>query len=148
MSGSIELKDGVHWVGAIDWNVREFHGYSTSRGTTYNAYLIRGDKTALVDTVKAEFFPEMISKIKSLIDPAEIDYLVVNHVEMDHSGALPLLMERTPRAQIVATDNGVKGLTRHYRKDWPSLKVRTGNEISLGGKTPAISRSIHAALAG
>ncbi len=135
MSGSIELKNGVHWVGAIDWNVREFHGYSTSRGTTYNAYLVQGDKTALVDTVRAEFFPEMLSRIESLIDPAEIDYLVVNHVEMDHSGSLPLLMERTPRAQIVATDNGVKGLARHYKKDWPSLKVRTGNEIPLGGKT-------------
>ena len=135
MDKSVALKEGVFWVGAVDWNVREFHGYSTSRGTTYNAYLVKAEKTALVDTVKAEFFPELMAQIKAVMDPAEIDYLVVNHVEMDHSGALPLFMEIASRAQIVATDNGIKGLARHYRQDWPTLKVRTGDEISLGGKT-------------
>jgi flavorubredoxin len=135
MDKSVALKEGVFWVGAVDWNVREFHGYSTSRGTTYNAYLVKAEKTALVDTVKAEFFPELMAQIKAVMDPAEIDYLVVNHVEMDHSGALPLIMEIASRAQIVATDNGIKGLARHYRRDWPTLKVRTGDEISLGGKT-------------
>ena len=131
----VELKDGVFWVGAIDWNVREFHGYSTDRGTTYNAYLIKGEKTALVDTVKAEFFPEMMARIEAVIDPAKIDYLIVNHVEMDHSGSLPRFMERAPKAQIVATDNGVKGLDRHYRDEFPKTKVKTGEEISLGNKT-------------
>ncbi|MGA2226504.1 MAG: FprA family A-type flavoprotein [Syntrophobacteraceae bacterium] len=135
MEKPVALKEGVFWVGAVDWNVREFHGYSTSRGTTYNAYLVKAEKTALVDTVKAEFFPELMTQIKAVMDPAEIDYLVVNHVEMDHSGALPLFMEIASRAQIVATDNGIKGLARHYRQDWPTLKVRTGDEISLGGKT-------------
>ena len=131
----VALKDGVFWVGAIDWNVREFHGYSTDRGTTYNAYLIKGEKTALVDTVKAEFFPEMMARIEAVIDPAKIDYLIVNHVEMDHSGSLPRFMERAPKAQIVATDNGVKGLDRHYRDEFPKTKVKTGEEISLGNKT-------------
>ena len=131
----VTLKDGVFWVGAIDWNVREFHGYSTDRGTTYNAYLIKGEKTALVDTVKAEFFPEMMARIEAVIDPAKIDYLIVNHVEMDHSGSLPRFMERAPKAQIVATDNGVKGLDRHYRDEFPKTKVKTGEEISLGNKT-------------
>jgi len=135
MEKPVALKEGVFWVGAVDWNVREFHGYSTSRGTTYNAYLVKAEKTALVDTVKAEFFPELMTQIKAVMDPAEIDYLVVNHVEMDHSGALPLFMEIASRAQIVATDNGIKGLARHYRQDWPTLKVKTGDEISLGGKT-------------
>ena len=77
MEKPAQLTGGVHWVGAVDWNVREFHGYTTSRGSTYNAYLVRGEKTALVDTVKAGFFPEMISRIESIMDPAEIDYLIV-----------------------------------------------------------------------
>lgn len=89
MNDIVELKKDVYWVGAVDWNIREFHGYSTSRGTTYNAYLITGDQTALIDTVKAEFYPEMISQIESVMNPADIDYLVVNHLEMDHSGRCP-----------------------------------------------------------
>jgi anaerobic nitric oxide reductase flavorubredoxin len=135
MNEDVELKKDVHWVGAVDWNIREFHGYSTSQGTTYNAYLITGDKTALVDTVKAEFFPEMVSRIESLMDPADIDYLVVNHLEMDHSGGLPRFMELAPKAQIIATDNGIKGLARHFRGDWPLTKVKSGEELSLGNKT-------------
>lgn len=130
-----EIKNGVFWVGAIDWDVREFHGYTTNRGTTYNAYLIRGEKTALVDTVKAAFFPEMISRIKSVQDPGKIDYLIMNHLEMDHSGAIPLFKELVPNAQIVATDYGSKGLQKHFPHDWPVEKVKTGNELSLGGKT-------------
>lgn len=129
------LKDGVFWVGAIDWNVRDFHGYTTGRGTTYNAYLVKGEKTALVDTVKAEFFHEMVSRIKSVQDPEKIDYLVVNHLEMDHSGALPLIKELVPNAEIIATDHGSKGLPRHFRFDWPVRTVKTGSELPLGGKT-------------
>lgn len=135
MLGPILLKDNVYWVGAVDWNVREFHGYSTSQGTTYNAYLIKSDKTALVDTVRAEFSSEMLAKIESIINPAEIDYLVVNHLEMDHSGSLPRFMARAPKAQIVATDNGIKGLARHYEGNWPLIKVKSGDEITLGTKT-------------
>lgn len=135
MERPVELKAGVYWVGAIDWNVREFHGYTTSRGTTYNAYLVRGEKTALVDTVKAEFFSEMISRIELIMDPAEIDYLIVNHVEMDHSGAIPEFMKRVPNVKLVATDNGIKALQRHYRMDLSIQKVRTGDEVSLGNKT-------------
>ena len=135
MEKSIQLKDNVYWVGAIDWNVREFHGYTTSRGSTYNAYLVRGEKTALIDTVKAGFSQEMFSRIESIMDPAEIDYLVVNHVEMDHSGAVPQFMARVPNAQLIATDNGIKALERHYRQDLPIRKVKTGDELSLGNKT-------------
>jgi flavorubredoxin len=135
MEKSVQLKDDIYWVGAIDWNVREFHGYTTSRGTTYNAYLVRGEKTALVDTVKAGFFPEMLSRIESIMDPADIDYLIVNHAEMDHSGAIPLFMERVPNVQLIATDHCIKALERHYRQDLPIQKVRTGDEISLGNKT-------------
>ncbi len=131
----VTLYDNVYWVGAIDWDVREFHGYSTTRGTTYNAYLIKGnDRIALVDTVKAEFFPEMMSAIQRIVDPGEIDYVVVNHVEMDHSGSLVKLLEHAPKAEVIATANGVKGLGRHYRIDAPIRQVKSGAELSLGDK--------------
>ncbi|HMK36343.1 MAG TPA: FprA family A-type flavoprotein [Desulfomonilaceae bacterium] len=135
MYEAIELTDGIFWVGAIDWGIRDFHGYTTPHGTTYNAYLIRGEKTALVDTVKASFFPEMISRIKSVQDPGKIDYLIVNHLEMDHSGSVPLFKKISPDAQMVATDHGIKGMKRHFSEEWPIQKVRTGDEIRLGGKT-------------
>ncbi|HTY21852.1 MAG TPA: FprA family A-type flavoprotein [Desulfomonilaceae bacterium] len=135
MYQAVELTKDIFWVGAIDWAVRDFHGYTTPHGTTYNSYLIKGEKTALVDTVRAPFFPEMISRIRSVHDPKEVDYLIVNHLEMDHSGAVPLFKEMVPEAQVVATDHGIKGMKRHFEEEWFVHKVRTGDEISLGGKT-------------
>src|SRR5512135_2054348 len=104
---SVRISDAIQWVGAIDWELRDFHGYETPRGTTYNAYLVRGEKTALVDTVKAPFVPELLSRVRELIDPAEIDYIVVNHVEPDHNGGLPLVMAACPNAKVVASRSGV-----------------------------------------
>ncbi len=130
----VELRKGVFWVGAIDRNLRQFHGYSTSKGTTYNAYLVLGDQTAVIDTVKAEFASEMFSRIEAVVRPEDIDYVVVNHVEMDHSGALPLLMKRVPDGRILATDNGIKALQRHFRtNNWHLERVKTGDTIALGG---------------
>ena len=90
-----KIIDGVYWVGAIDWNVRNFHGYCTPKGTTYNAYLIVGDKNILVDTVKKPFLNELLERIRSIIDPQDIDLIVSNHTEMDHSGCLPELQAIT-----------------------------------------------------
>ena len=84
----VEIKQNVYSVGAVDWNIRDFHGYSTYKGTTYNAYLILDDKITLVDTVKNPFKDELINHIRQLIDPGKIDYLIVNHVEMDHAGSV------------------------------------------------------------
>ena len=89
---AIGIKPGIYWVGGIDWNLRNFHGYLTQRGTTYNAYLIIDEKIVLVDTVKHYLFDEMLARIRAVIDPAQIDYLVSNHVEMDHSGGLPKML--------------------------------------------------------
>ncbi len=89
------MTDGIYWVGAIDWNIRNFHGYSTNRGSTYNAYLITGEKNILIDTVKRPFYDEMVSRITSVIDPHEIDHVVSNHTEMDHSSSLPLIQQLT-----------------------------------------------------
>ena len=86
---AVQVTDHVWWVGAIDWSLRDFHGYATQRGTTYNAFLVVGQKVALIDTVKAAFKDEMMARVASVIDPAKIDYVISNHSEMDHSGALP-----------------------------------------------------------
>jgi len=131
----VTVCDSVYWVGAVDWDVREFHGYSTTRGTTYNAYLIKSDKIALVDTVKAEFSSEMMAAIRRIVDPRDIDYVVVNHVEMDHSGSLVKILEHAPNAEVVATANGVKALARHYRMEAPIKQVKSGAELSLGNKS-------------
>jgi len=128
-----EIKPGVHWVGGIDWNLRNFHGYLTQRGTTYNAFLVKGEKVALIDTVKEKFTDEMIERIASIVDPATIDYVVCNHVEMDHSGALPRLMELAKHAKVVTCAAGEKGLREHYRKDWAFQIVKSGDSVDLGG---------------
>jgi len=91
---AVELKPGVYWVGYIDWSLRDFHGYTTPRGTTYNAYLIVDEQVTLVDTVKKYGFSELVERISSVVDPGEIENLVVNHVEGDHSGSLPAAVFR------------------------------------------------------
>jgi flavorubredoxin len=131
----VSLTKGIYWVGAIDWNLRDFHGYHTSRGTTYNSYLIVDEKVALVDTVKASFFPEMLGNIKEIIDPEKIDYIIANHVEIDHSGSLPLMVKEAGRAKVVSTQKGKEGLKKYYAADWPSLVVKTGDKIELGKRS-------------
>lgn len=130
-----EIKPGIYWVGAIDWDVRNFHGYLTQRGTTYNAYLIVDDKITLVDTVKPNLADKLIGRIKQIIDPSKIDYVVSNHVEMDHSGTLPQIMELAPNATIITCPNGDKGLKDHYKKDWNFKIVKTGDKVSLGKRS-------------
>ncbi len=130
-----ELKQGIYWVGAIDWDVRNFHGYLTQQGTTYNAYLIIDEKIALVDTVKETHFDQLVSRISRYIDPSKIDYVVSNHVEMDHSGGIPRLMEKIPQATIFTSKQGEKGLRRHYKKDWNFKVVKSGDTLNLGQRT-------------
>jgi anaerobic nitric oxide reductase flavorubredoxin len=133
-----QVAENVYWVGAIDWNVRNFHGYTytTHRGTTYNAYLILDEKVVLVDTVKAEFTEEMVDRIKELVDPAEIDIVVANHGEKDHSGAIPAVMELAPRAKLVGTAKVQATLARYFsQQHWQWQTVCTGEELRLGQKT-------------
>jgi len=130
-----ELKKGVYWVGAIDWNIRNFHGYITHRGSTYNAYLIIDEKIALVDTVKEHFFNEMLSRIKKIVDPSKIDYIISNHTEPDHSGSLTKMMKIAQNAEVIASDFGVKGLRKYYDADLKVTSVKEKPQISLGSKT-------------
>ncbi|MDD2688716.1 MAG: flavodoxin domain-containing protein [Candidatus Omnitrophica bacterium] len=133
----LEIKKDIFWVGAVDWNVRTFHGhtYSTKRGTTYNAYLILDDKVTLVDTVHPPFAGELIGKIKEIIPPEKIDYIIVNHVEVDHSGALPAMLKVCPRAKLFGTAKCKEGLYRHYYGDWDFQIVKTGDKLPIGKRT-------------
>lgn len=130
--GVVKLKEGIYWVGAIDWNTRDFHGYSLSYGTTYNAYLILDEKNILVDTVKAPFFKEMFERISEIIDPSKIDYIVSNHVEMDHSGSLLQIIEAIGDPLIITSERGQKGLERHYKRSMNFKAVKSGETISIG----------------
>ena len=133
--GSVELKKGIYWVGAIDWNLRDFHGYSTPYGTTYNAYLILDEKNVLVDTVKAPFYPEMLGRISEILDPSKIDIVVSNHVELDHSGSLPQIVEKIGKPIVVTTERGKKGLEKYFQRSLNFKTVKTGDTISLGRRT-------------
>lgn len=130
----IEVLENIFWVGAVDWNVRHFHGftYSTHRGTTYNAYLIVDEKTALIDSVYGPFAEEMIVRISEIIDPSKIDYVVANHVETDHSGAIQEILKLAPQAKVIGTARCKEGLQKHYFGNWDFQVVKTGDEISLG----------------
>ncbi|MDD2651396.1 MAG: FprA family A-type flavoprotein [Candidatus Cloacimonetes bacterium] len=132
---AVMVKEGVYWVGAIDWNLRNFHGYMTQRGSTYNAYLIIDEKITLIDNVKHDFYNEMIERIASIIDPSKIDYVVQNHVEMDHSSSLPMFLNACPNATILTSLNGEKGLRHHFKKDWNFRVVKSNETISLGKRS-------------
>jgi flavorubredoxin len=132
---AIRISDKVYWVGAIDWNVRDFHGYSTGRGTTYNAYLVLAEKVTLIDTVKAPFREELIARISSVIDPGKIDYIVSNHSEMDHSGCLPEMIGMIEPEKVFASPMGVKALSDHFRDGLDITEVKDGDSVDLGGGT-------------
>ena len=131
-----KITDAVTWVGKIDWELRRFHGdeYSTHRGSSYNAYLVRDEKTVLIDGVWQPFAQEFVRELEKTIDLKKIDYIVANHAEIDHSGSLPELLKKIPGTPVYCTANGVKSLKGHYHRDWNFVPVKTGDRISLGAK--------------
>jgi flavorubredoxin len=131
----IQIRDGIYWVGGIDWELRNFHGYLTQRGSTYNAYLVLDEKITLIDTVKHYLFDEMMERISAVTDPSRIDCIVSNHVEMDHSGSIPLLKKVAPRAEVLTSVNGEKGLKMHYREDLNLRAVKSGEGLKLGKRS-------------
>lgn len=131
----VELAKGVYWVGAIDWDLRYFHGYVTQRGSSYNSYLIVDEKVALIDTVKAPFVPELLSRIKEIIDLDKIDYLVSLHVENDHAGGIPAVLAACPNARLITSaPAGIKGLEAHFGPLEADL-IKTGDILNLGAKS-------------
>jgi len=131
---AVKITDEVYWVGAIDWLIRDFHGYATNRGSTYNAYLIMADDITLIDTVKAPFRDEMMSRIGSVVDPKKIKIIVSNHSEMDHSGSLPEVIDLIGPEKVYASVMGVKTLTDHFHERIAGkvIPVKDGETISLG----------------
>jgi flavorubredoxin len=133
---AIELRNNVYWVGAIDWAVRDFHGYETPRGTSYNNYLIIDEEPTLIDTVKYDFVDLMIKNIKTIMDPRAIKHVVVNHIENDHVTGIDRMMQLAPNATIHITERGKKGLERFYdMSSWNVRTVKTGDTLKIGKRT-------------
>lgn len=134
MLNAIEISPKVWWVGGIDWSERLFHGYTTERGITYNAYLIMDEKITLIDTCKATFADELVQRISQVVDPAKIDVVITNHVEMDHSGSLPVIHKIAPNAEIYASAGaGVNELRAHFGIE--ATPVKTGDTLCIGERT-------------
>lgn len=129
-----KLTDKVTWVGKVDWELTHFHGqeYSTGKGSSYNSYLVRDEKTVLIDTVWQPFDKEFVARLKEEIDLKEIDYIVLNHGEVDHSGALPELLREIPGTPIYCTKKGEAILKGHYHEDWNIITVKTGDTLDIG----------------
>ncbi len=132
-----KMTDKVTWVGKIDWELRRFHGdeYSTHRGSSYNSYLIKDKKNVLIDTAWAPFAEEYVAKLKEEIDLKDIDYIIAQHSEIDHSGALPLILKEIPNVPIYCTANGVKILKGHFHEEWNFKEVKTGDTLDIGEST-------------
>lgn len=129
-----KIINNIYWVGKNDWEIKNFHGheYSTNRGTTYNSYLIKEEKTVLIDTVLKRFDKEFVENLKKEIDLNKIDYIVANHAEIDHSGALGELMELIPNTPIYCTQAGINSLKGHFHKDWNFHPIKTGDKLPIG----------------
>jgi len=133
---AVEIKPGIFWVGATDWGVRDFHGYITPNGTTYNNYLIMDSQITLLDTVKSDFVEESIKKIKSITDLSRITNLVINHIEPDHAGGLGTVMKLIPQVTIYITERGRKGLERYFdTSQWNFKVVKNGDTLNIGTHT-------------
>ena len=133
----MKIKDGIHWVGVLHPDLRTFDiELTTERGTTYNSYLIKGEKVAVIDTVRVRFKDEFLSKIEALVDPKTLDYVIVNHCEPDHSGSLRALLEAVPNAKVVCTKPAKRFLKGILNMPFESIEVSEEEPLDLGnGKT-------------
>ncbi len=133
----VELTNGIYWVGAVDWAVRDFHGYETPRGTSYNNYLIMDEEVTLIDTVKFDFADITLKNILSVVEPAKIKHIIINHIENDHATSLDRIMEIAPQATIYLTEKGRKGLERFYYNtpNWNMKVVKSGDTLKIGRRT-------------
>ena len=133
MTEAVKITDRVFWVGAVDRSLRDFHGYATGRGSTYNAFLVLGEEITLIDTVKAPFKDEMLGRIRSVLDPSRIKYIVSNHSEMDHSGCLLDVIREVKPEKVFASPMGLKALDAHFHAEGPFVAVKDGERLTLGG---------------
>lgn len=131
----IRVKEGIYWVGAVDWSIRSFHGYITHRGSSYNSYLVVDDKVALIDFVKAPFAEEQMARISEVIDPGKVDYIVANHAEPDHSGSIRRVIEACPNAEAVATERCINTLQEYYGGDLKITPIEKKPALNLGKRS-------------
>jgi flavorubredoxin len=132
----LEIASNIYQVGVIDWNIRDFHGYSTENGTSYNAYLIVDEKVVLVDAVKKDFTEQLLGRIAEIIDPRRIDMVISNHTEMDHSGGLPRIMHAIGEEKpVYCSKMGRKNLAQHFGEKLNYQAVENGEELSIGSRT-------------
>ena len=132
----VQVTDAIDWVGVVDWSIRDFHGYTTSRGSTYNAYVLKGERVALLDTVKVGFADELLGRIERSVGCANVDYVVAHHAEPDHSGALPQVLDACPQAKVVCDKKCVEILSAYYdTSGWDFDVVATGDTLDLGGRS-------------
>src|SRR6056297_2335021 len=130
------LANGIEWVGYIDWTVRDFHGYATDRGSSYNSYLIQDEKTTLIDAVKAPYAKNLLEKISAHARLSDLEYVVCNHAEPDHSGGLPLLTKSCPKLKVVCNAKCRDALSKHYdTADWEFKVIEDGETLSIGKRT-------------
>lgn len=134
--GPIEISKGIYDVGVTDWNVRDFHGYSTNLGSTYNSFLIVDEKIVLIDTVKHAFGKQLLDNVSQIVDPKKIDIVISNHTEMDHSGSLELMMTHVGMDKpLYCSQMGERNLSSHFGRKWNYHAVGNGEELKLGSKT-------------
>ncbi|MEM4690338.1 MAG: FprA family A-type flavoprotein [Archaeoglobaceae archaeon] len=132
----VKIAEDIYWVGALDWEEKDFHNFQTPRGLTYNSYLILDEKKVVIDAVKHKFVSEQIERISKLIDPKEIDYVVVNHIEPDHASGLADLMRVAKKAVVICSQRGKEGLCKNFDcKDWNFMVVKNGDTLKIGKRT-------------
>ncbi|HOY67924.1 MAG TPA: flavodoxin domain-containing protein [Candidatus Ozemobacteraceae bacterium] len=131
------IRPDIHWVGAIEWALEHFHGHELSirKGSSYNAYLIRDEKTVLIDTVKYTHAGEFVASIEKQVPIDKIDYIIVNHAEPDHGSALPLILAKNPNATVICSKGGEMSIKRFYPGKWNLKVVKTGDSLSIGKRT-------------
>ncbi|MEM2657435.1 MAG: FprA family A-type flavoprotein, partial [Archaeoglobaceae archaeon] len=132
----VKIAEDIYWVGALDWEEKDFHNFQTPRGLTYNSYLILDEKKVVIDAVKHKFVSEQIERISKLMDPKEIDYVVVNHIEPDHASGLADLMRLAKKAVVICSQRGKEGLCKNFDcKDWNFMVVKNGDTLKIGKRT-------------
>lgn len=129
---AIKISENIYWVGAIDWELRNFHGYATTNASTYNAFLILGEKPILIDTVKAPFYQEMLTRISSVIEPQKIKYIISNHSEMDHSGSLPQIIKMINPEKVFVSKVAMQALQDHFHLDYNFTPITDNETFQLG----------------
>lgn len=132
---TVEVKPGIYWVGAIDWAIRDFHGYTTPKGTTYNDYIALDDRITLFDTVKHDFAETTVENIRQIVDPSKIANIIINHIENDHATGIERILNLAPDATVFLTEKGRKGLERFYDlSSWKIKTVKTGDTLNIGSR--------------